>query len=237
MSLARVRLRRDGRAAAARDEAVEAARAAGLADERLTALFAHQVDPEVARERLAAALDPTQVWLWAEQPALLGAAQLLARWHACGAADVLGGAVGRVLADNWFRRRGLASYPVGGIAVGFQGHRSDYKPAGSLAGDAWTVVFVRAAERAALAGLALHERIERAEGAVLERYAAARKDTLAPQIGRVLAARPAATVRQIAEALGVSDEPVRRHVNTMLRRGLIVEIAGRQKWRVIALVR
>src|ERR1700756_2222359 len=82
--------------------------------------------PAEIRDALRGALDRDAVAQWWERPWLVGAAEIVARWHASGAATVVGGAAGRLLAASWLRRvgfcRSLALMP----SVGFMGHAASY---------------------------------------------------------------------------------------------------------------
>ncbi len=211
-------------------------------------------DPDRALQTLEDALDPLFLAKLRQQPPLIASARLLARWHGVRAADVLGNAVGRTLADLRLRLARGTRTPLAGLAVGFRGRRADYVPADD---EAWLLCFLRASTEAAKVGLRLLDDLERA-GARLHRQIdrqvegegrrkrRRRADAVAPRIAGLLIERPALTIKSATEALTitsadgtvteeVSGETVRRVMMGLLESGATVEIAGRDSFRVIAL--
>ncbi|MBP2315468.1 hypothetical protein [Azospirillum soli] len=220
-----------------------------VAPETLRPLVA-ATDPERARAALEDALDPLFLAELRQEPPLIASARLLARWHATRATDVLGNAIGRVLADLRLRLSRGVRAPVAGLAVGFRGRRAEYAPADT---EEWLGRFLRASTEAAKAGLRLLDDLERA-AVRLERHVDSdgrrkrrrRNDALAPRIAALLVERPAVTIKGAAKALStrdadgnvveaVSGETVRRVLAGMLEDEAAVEIAGRDSFRVLAL--
>jgi hypothetical protein len=103
-------------------------------------------DPTEIRDALQKVLNPRVMARWQSMPALLAAADLLDGWQSSRAADLVGGAAGRVLAASWLRRAGLTESLALMISTGFLGHALEYRPAPGLP---WRKTFLRAASRAA----------------------------------------------------------------------------------------
>src|SRR5581483_5197489 len=103
-------------------------------------------DPVEMRDALEQALDPAAVAAWALLSPLEASAAIVARWHATGAADVIGAAPGRALAMAWAPRAGLTSGYYLLPSIGFLGHASSYRPDLEAR---WSGVFLEACERAA----------------------------------------------------------------------------------------
>jgi hypothetical protein len=211
-------------------------------------------DPDRALQTLEDALDPLFLAKLRQQPPLIASARLLSRWHAARAADVLGNAIGRTLADLRLRLARGTRTPLAGLAVGFRGRRADYVPADD---EAWLLCFLRASTEAAKVGLRLLDDLERA-AAGLDRHIdrpvegegrrkrRRRADAVAPRLATLLVERPALTIKGATETLTITDadgavteevsgETVRRVMVGLLDSGSVVEIAGRDSFRVIAL--
>lgn len=234
---ARLRLKRGDRWRIAVAESVEQAKAENMDAAALQALFGRlDVDPVLMRERIADVLDPARLDAWAGLSPLVGAACLLGRWHDSRAADLVGGAPGRFLADAWPRRHAAIRFAVMGVSEGFRamGGREAYQPTES---DAFVETFLRAAAYAARSGLALHERLEGAQRRFEEAYDGARRDLVAPRLSPVLLSNPLVSISKAAAALKVSDEGVRRAMADLAAKGLVVEASGRNGWRLWRLAR
>ncbi len=234
---ARLRLKRGDRWRIAMAESVEQAKAENLDAAALQALFGRiDVDPALMRDRIAEVLDPARLDVWAGLSPLVGAACLLGRWHDSRAADLVGGAPGRFLADAWPRRHAAIRFAVMGIAEGFRamGGRDAYQPTES---DAFVETFLKAVAYAARSGLALHERLESAQRQITESFEGARRDLVAPRLAPVLLSSPLVSISKAATALNVSDEGVRRAMADLAAKGLVVEASGRNGWRLWRLAR
>lgn len=211
-------------------------------------------DPDRALQALEDALDPLFLAKLRQEPPLIASARLLARWHGVRAADVLGNAIGRTLADLRLRLARGTRTPLAGLAVGFRGRRTDYVPAD---GEVWLAHYLRASTEAAKVGMRLIDDLERAAARLdrqIDRQVEGedrrkrrrRADAVAPRIAGLLVERPALTIKGATEALTVTDadgtvteevsgETVRRVMVGLLESGAAVEIAGRDSFRVIAL--
>lgn len=210
-------------------------------------------DPDRAMQALENAMDPLFLAELRQQPPLIASARLLARWHGVRAADVLGNAIGRTLADLRLRLARGTRTPLAGLAVGFRGRRTDYVPADD---EVWLTRYLRASTEAAKVGLRLLDDLERAAARLDrqidlqvegdgQRKRRRRADAVAPRLATLLVERPALTIKSATEALTVvgvdgtvieiSGETVRRVLVGLLESGAAVEIAGRDSFRVIAL--
>jgi hypothetical protein len=188
--------------------------------------------PEDIRHTLGRVLSRERVSAWRRQPALLAAADLLARWHDTGAADGIGAAAGRVLAAAWPARCGLTHGLVLMPADGFRGHAGTYRPG---CGPGWPGAFLAAAERAAAAGLARLGALTALEQRLAVVAAGHRTNSRLAALGRLLLARPAVGTRDAVTDLGLSPDGARRLIDTLVDTGLVRELSGRGSFRVFAL--
>lgn len=229
---ARMRLRRGERWRETLTGARRAAEADGVDEYGVSGLFWRlEADPAEMRRSVADALSPERLRALSERDPISGSAGLLAAWRTSGAADLVGAAPGRALADAWLRRQGAVRHAVGGCSEGYRlsGGRAAYRPADS--DDGFIAAHFRAVTAAARAGIALHERLEGAIRRVAEAYEGRRSDLLAPRLAAVLLSEPLVSAARAARALKASGEGVRGAISDMTTRGLVVEVTGRDGWR------
>jgi len=192
-----------------------------------------RVDPEELRACVSRALDPLALQTFQQAPGLVGAADLLARWHETGAGGVMGGTAGRALAAAWLRRAELLRHPVALPAAGFLGHAAEYD---ARSGERWTNAFLAASLRGADWGLALIRRLERADRVLREEVTIRRSTSHLPQAADLLLASPGVTVAGMARALSVSDTAARGLLRRIEALHPLTELTGRGSFRLFALV-
>jgi hypothetical protein len=189
----------------------------------------HLGDAEERRKSLEAALEPRALAGLSEEPAIVGAAIFLARWHATGAADSIGGILGRALAAAWLRRTGLTRYPVLLLALGFVGRADAYRPDD---GGAWIGRFAEAASRGTELGIGLLRRLTEAERRLGEVARPRRGTSRLPMLVGHLLAEPATNASSAAAACGVSATAARMLLQELARLGAIRELTGRKSFRL-----
>lgn len=196
-------------------------------------LAAQRADPEEVRACVSRALDPLALETFRLVPPLVGAAGFLARWHDVGAGDAIGGTIGRALAAAWLRRAGLLRLPVALPASGFIGHAAAYQP---RATERWTNALLAATARGAGWGLALLERLERADRLSHDALVPQRVSSRLPEAIDLLLSAPGVTVAGMARALGVSGTAARGLLRRIEARHPVAELTGRGSFRLHSLV-
>jgi hypothetical protein len=191
-----------------------------------------RADPEEIRRALSRALDPSAISELSSLPGLVGAALLLARWHETGAADLLGGIPGRVLAGAWMRR-GEGGQGTFLPAIGFVGHAAEYRPSGT---EEWVVEFLEAALRSASRGtgwlLALSRAAERLGAGARPR----RSSSHLAAVAELVVENAAVSARQVADILGIAPMTARRLIGQLVGARLVKEITGKASFKLYAAV-
>lgn len=188
--------------------------------------------PERIRDVLQEALDPAIIAAFRRLSPLEGAGAFLHHWHATGAADSIGTAVGRALAMAWVRRSGLTSGYCLFPSIGFLGHAAAYRP--DLE-SRWPGAFLGACERAADWGLKLHGRLM-AEYTRLHR--AARRERATSRMGDlvdVFVAEPAISARTAGQALGITPHAARALIGELREKNLVQQLTDRGSFRLYGL--
>jgi len=194
-------------------------------------LESRRTDPSEVRFVLDKALDPAELASLRQLPGLAGAAGFLALWHSSGAAEVLGGAIGRALTGVWLRREGATGHGCFLASVGFLGYAADYRPDRL---QSWAVAFMEAAERSAEWGLALLARLQRFERRLGDALTMQRTRSHVPALLGLLVSSPAVSPRGLAEAAGITPMSARRFLDRLVARNLVREITGREAFRLYA---
>lgn len=177
---------------------------------------------------LSKALDRNAVAALDAQPALLGAAALLHRWHETGAAAALGGTLGRYLAGAWLVRQGMVNETMPVMSLGWLGARGAYIP-GDF--EHWPTAFLQALVRAAERGLQLQARLVTFRCRLLEAADAAGPKSALPRAIEVLVARPAVTSAGLATALAITPRAALGILTGLQAKGLVVDMMGRKSFR------
>ena len=206
------------------------ARAADRGDARPLPLV-RLADPTEALAGLGVVLSPGNVEAWKGMPALLAAADVIARWHAHGVADLAGGPAGRALAAMWVARAGLTRSLQLMPSVGFLGHARGFRP--DLRGE-WPGHFLEACRRAAEWGLGLHAELAGTRARLLARHPARRSSSRMPALVELVVETPVVAAPAVAARLGTSAYGARLLLDELNGARSIVEISGRGSHRVFA---
>jgi hypothetical protein len=195
-------------------------------------------EPDEIRRSLERALAPEAVTGWNRQPALVAAADLLARWHAgSAAATLIGGGAGRILAASWPRRAGLTAPLLLLPSIGFLGYAASYRPEGRAgATPRWTRAFLEAAQRAAEWGLRRLAALETAAERLRARCQGERRTSRLPALADLLIASPALFPRRAAAELAISPVAARGMLEELRRQSVAREITGRSSFRLYDIV-
>lgn len=188
-----------------------------------------RADPEEMRACLERALDPLALGTFQLAAPLLGAAGFITRWHDSGAADLVGGNVGRALAASWLRRAGLVTHAVPLPAAGFLGHAGEY---GMRRGVCWENAFLAASLRSAEWGLTLLDKLLQAERRLEAAAVPQRRSSHLPAVVDLLLATPAVSVAGLARDLGISTTAVRGLIGQIVARYPLHEMTGRSSFRL-----
>lgn len=188
-------------------------------------------DRDQVRNALSKALDREALTVLGQRPALLGAADLLQRWHESGAATVLGGTLGRHLTSAWLVRKGLLQVSLPLASVGWLGSRGAYLPNDR---EHWPAAFIEGLTRAADRGLQLETRLAAFRRSLLEVAEAAGSKSALPRVVEVLVARPAVTSAGLAAELGITPRAALGILSDLQARGLVVDMMGRKSFRAWA---
>jgi hypothetical protein len=185
-------------------------------------------DPRQTAEALEGVLSPATLGRWKALPPLLAAADCARLWHQAG----LPGELGRLLAQAWLWRSGETAGLVLPLAWGFVGHSGCWRP---WAAD-WEPLFLEAAGRGALSGLALLARLERArQRLIADAGRQPRHSPLLDAIAECLLAEPAISTRRLTERSGGTRQGVLNRLERLRSAGLVEEISRRGShwvWRL-----
>lgn len=159
------------------------------------------------------------------------AACMLARWHVCGAGEMMGGVVGRVLAASVLARTELCGRLLPCLSVGFLGRRWSYRPDSKE----WPIYFFTAAEQGAARGISIAASLARAREDLFSAVADRRQDRHLQRAVRTLIAYPRLSVRRLAEIIGITPRAALSLLSDLESKGLVREVTRRGSFRIFRL--
>ncbi len=190
-------------------------------------------DPKEISGMLDEALWPSVIAGWEKLPPLEAAGEIIAHWHATGAADGIGAAPGRALSMAWIHRVGLTSGYYFLPAVGFLGHARDYRPDLEVQ---WPRLFMEACGRAADWGLKLHMNLTSAHRRLHEAAPRQRSTSYMRPLVDLLVASPALSAKKAANQLQITPHAARAMLGTLAAKGLVHEVTGRGSFRLYTII-